>query len=79
VQLQLGQVDLALRADYVAADGDGVDGTRGGYAPVGRLTSEEQAQFASLAPASYAEAIDFLPRLQRFQRSEVENLVQMLR
>ena len=44
-----------------------------------RLTTEEQALFASLAPLSYPEALTYIPTLGRFRREDVEDVISLLR
>ena len=43
------------------------------------LTSEEQAQLASLVPLTYVEALTYLPSLGRFQQQDVEEVLSALR
>ena len=80
-QLQLHEARLALRADAVAPADDGAQQQQQPHAYVayGALTHEEQVQFATLAPVSYEEAVEYIPSLRRFQVSEVEGLLQILR
>lgn len=43
------------------------------------LTDEEQCQLASLTPLSYAEALNYVPTLARFEQRDVEETLAIFR
>lgn len=76
LQLQLQMAHLRLRELPQQQQNQQQQNQHDQYEP---LTSEEQSQFATLVPLSYAEALTYMPTLGRFRKEDVEDVIGLLR